>query len=48
MEIKFHPSTKTYSFGGHKYLTLVEAQAYAEKHRIATAQLFPNETLVTY
>lgn len=48
MKIKFHPSTKTYSFGSHKYLTLAEAQAYAEKHCIATAQLYPNETLVTY
>ena len=41
-------SERLWSFGRYKHLTHEEAIAMEEKHKIATSQLFDNETLVVY
>jgi len=39
---------RQWKFGKHKYLTYQEAVDLKKKHEIATAQLSPNEVLVSY
>jgi len=41
-------SERLWSFGSYKHLTHEEAVAKEKKHKIATSQLFDNETLVIY
>tara|TARA_R100000353_G_scaffold13004_1_gene13316 strand:+ start:3296 stop:3451 length:156 start_codon:yes stop_codon:yes gene_type:complete len=47
-EIKFHKSTKTYSFGRYKHLTLAEAEAKQKKYEICVSQLRSDEQLICY
>jgi hypothetical protein len=46
-KIVFKPASKTYTFNGVKYLTLKEALALEQKHKIATAQLHDGESITT-
>ena len=48
MKIKYHKSTKTFSFGKYKYLTYLEAKQKEEKYHICKAQLWEGEELVSW
>ena len=48
MKIKYHKSSKTFSFGPYKYLTLPEAKQEEEKYHICRKQLWEGEELVSW
>lgn len=47
-EIRYVPSTKTYSFGRYKYLSYDEAVQKRDKYFVLVGQLHESEVLVCY